>query len=106
MSSTRGFGKLALFRIFEKNHDLYQHANKFYDSGMSIKSLLDDGKQIYLAMHNADYDFRKPKLPEGYEDQARTPVEMAEIHRYRMNVSAVLKKKKLSLEKYCLQLTL
>lgn len=54
--------------------------------------LLDDGIQIYLAMHKADLTFRESTIP---------PVDKAELHGYQMYLMAVLKKSVI-LEKYYL----
>lgn len=51
VSATKGFGKLALFKVFEKNPDLYAHAEKFKESEISVEDFVDNGIQIYLAMY-------------------------------------------------------
>lgn len=93
VSATRGFGKLALFKVLKDNIDLWENVKKFKESDKSAEELMDHIIQIYLAMHKAPLNFRKPDVP------SQLPIELAEEHRYRMYLAGILKKTKFELGK-------
>ena len=63
---------------------------------MTIEEIFEHGSQLILAMYNAAISFRNPN--ESDEHKILT-IEMVEVYRYRMYLTAIAKNKKFSIGK-------